>query len=67
MTDEPDGKIVREIFEMRASGKSLRAISDWLYGQGILSPTGKHRWSRETISKLLKMKNTELLCNYSNE
>ena len=52
--DEPDAKIVREIFEMRADGKSLGAISDWLYAQGILSPTGKRRWSRETISKLLK-------------
>ena len=52
--DEPDAKIVREIFEMRASGKSLGAISDWLCEQGILSPTGKRRWSRETISKLLK-------------
>lgn len=39
---------------MRASGKSLGAISDWLYEQGIPSPTGRSRWSRETISKLLK-------------
>ncbi len=52
--DEPDAKIVREIFEMRASGKSLGAISDWLYEQGVFSPIGKRRWSRETISKLLK-------------
>ena len=50
----PDAKIVREIFEMRADGKSLGAISDWLYEQGVFSPTGKRRWSRETISKLLK-------------
>ena len=52
--DEPDAKIVREIFEMRAGGKTLSAISDWLYAQEVLSPTGKRRWSRETISKLLK-------------
>ena len=52
--DEPDAKIVRKLFEMRASGKSLGAISDWLYEQGIPSPTGRSRWSRETISKLLK-------------
>lgn len=52
--DEPDAKIVRRLFKMRASGKSLGAISDWLYEQGIPSPTGKSRWSRETISKLLK-------------
>ena len=52
--DEPDAKIVRKLFEMRASGKSLGAISDWLFEQGIPSPTGRSRWSRETISKLLK-------------
>lgn len=39
---------------MRAGGKSLGAISAWLHENKILSPTGKERWSRETISKLLK-------------
>ncbi len=52
--DEPDAKIVRVIFEMRADGKSLGAISDWLHENKIPSPTGKERWSRETLSKLLK-------------
>lgn len=52
--DEPDAKIVRSMFEMRASGCSLSAISNWLYENAILSPTGKARWSRETISKLLR-------------
>lgn len=52
--DEPDAKIVRKIFEMRAGGRSLGAISAWLQENKILSPTGKEWWSRETISKLLK-------------
>lgn len=52
--DEPDAEIVRRIFQMRADGKSLGAISDWLYENKVLSPTGKERWSRETISKLLR-------------
>ena len=52
--DEPDAQTVRTIFEMRARGKSLGAISNWLYENEILSPTGRERWSRETISKLLK-------------
>lgn len=52
--DEPDAEIVRRIFQMRAEGKSLGAISDWLYESKISSPTGKERWSRETISKLLR-------------
>lgn len=52
--DEPDAEIVRGIFQMRAEGKSLGAISDWLYDRRVPSPTGKERWSRETISKLLR-------------
>lgn len=52
--DESDAKIVRWIFQMRADGKSLGAISDWLYENKVPSPTGKERWSRETISKLLR-------------
>lgn len=52
--DEPDAEIVRRIFQMRAEGKSLGAISDWLYENKVSSPTGKERWSRETISKLLR-------------
>lgn len=38
--DEPDAEIVRRIFQMRAEGKSLGAISDWLYDRNIHSPTG---------------------------
>lgn len=52
--DEPDAKIVWSMFEMRASGCSLSAISNWLYENATLSPTGKARWSRKTISKLLR-------------
>lgn len=52
--DGPDAKIVRQMFEMRANGYSLGAIANWLYENGISSPTGKTRWSRETISKLLR-------------
>ena len=52
--DEPNASIVRRMFEMRAAGASLGAISDWLYRQGVPSPRGKERWSRETIKKLLQ-------------
>ena len=52
--DEPDAKIVRKMFEMRAAGSSLGAISKWLYESKVPSPTGKPLWSRETISKLLR-------------
>ena len=52
--DEPDAEIVRKMFEMRAVGSSLGAISKWLYESKVPSPTGKPHWSRETISKLLR-------------
>ena len=52
--DETDADVVRRIFQMRAEGKSLGAISDWLHESKVLSPSGKERWSRETISKLLR-------------
>lgn len=51
---EPDAKIVRKIFEMRANGYSLGAISSWLYENKISSLAGRVYWSRETISKLLR-------------
>lgn len=51
---DTEAKIVQEIFEMRAADFSLGKISDWLYENGILSPTGKERWSRETLSKMLR-------------
>ncbi|MBD5457196.1 MAG: recombinase family protein [Lachnospiraceae bacterium] len=52
--DEPDAEIVQKIFEMRVRGYSLGTISDWLYESRITSPTGKARWSRETLNKLLR-------------
>ena len=52
--NEPEADIVRKIFELRVSGRSLNEISQWLFDEHIPSPTGKERWSRETISKILK-------------
>lgn len=52
--NEVEAQIVRQIFQMRASGQSLGSISDWLHANAIISPTGRERWSRETISKLLR-------------
>lgn len=51
---DTEAAVVREIFEMRAAGFSLGKISDWLFENGISSPTGKERWSRETLSRMLK-------------
>ena len=52
--DEPDAVVVRKIFRMRVAGHTLGEISNWLYKNGIPSPTGMAHWSRETISKLLR-------------
>ena len=52
--DAPDTAVVKAIFEMRAAGKSLGMISKWLQANHIPTPTGRERWSRETISKLLR-------------
>ena len=47
--DEPDAEIVRKMFEMRAVGSSLGAISKWLYESKVPpqpgSPTGVGRRS----------------------
>ncbi|WMC91301.1 recombinase family protein [Kineothrix sp. MB12-C1] len=46
-------EVVREIFQRYLNGDSLGGISDFLFGQGILSPTGPERWTRPAINKLL--------------
>ncbi len=52
--DEADARIVRKIFMLRVGRHSLGSIADWLFENQIPSPTGKIRWSRETIRKLLQ-------------
>ena len=59
---DPDGKlvtnpdeaaIVRWIFDQYLSGNSLGTIATGLEKKGILSPTGKSKWNREALNKLL--------------
>ena len=58
----PDGKliinpdeaaIVHWIFDQYLSGNSLGTIAAGLKKKGILSPTGKAKWNREALNKLL--------------
>ncbi len=51
--NETEAIIVRWIFDRYLAGDSLGEIAAGLEKQGILSPTGKAKWSRESISKLL--------------
>ena len=48
-----EAQVVRWIFEWYLAGDSLGKIAAGLERQGILSPTGKPRWNREAIDKLL--------------
>ena len=48
-----EAKVVRWIFEQYLAGDSLGKIATGLEQQGIPSPTGKPRWNREAIDKLL--------------
>lgn len=48
-----EAKIVHWIFEQYSSGENLDRIAAKLEQQGISSTTGKAKWNREVISKLL--------------
>ena len=48
-----EAKVVRWIFEQYLAGNSLGKIVARLERQGILSPTGRPKWNREAIDKLL--------------
>ena len=54
LTVNPDeAKVVCWIFEQYLAGNSLGKIAAGMERQGVPSPTGKPRWNRETIDKLL--------------
>ena len=48
-----EAQVVRWIFERYLSGNSLGKIVAGLERQGVCSPTGKPKWNREAIDKLL--------------
>ena len=48
-----EANVVRWIFEQYQSGLSLGKIADGLAKQKVSSPTGRAKWSREAIDKLL--------------
>ena len=48
-----EATIVRWIFDRYLNGDSLGKIAAELENQGIPSPTGRPRWNREALNKLL--------------
>ncbi len=51
--DETEANIVRLIFERYLASDSLGTISKLLEEQGVISPTGKLKWNKEAINKLI--------------
>ena len=47
---------VRSIFEYYLAGASLGKIVDMLFVKGVSSPTGKFKWTRAAVDKLLANK-----------
>ena len=47
---------VRSIFEYYLAGASLGKIIDTLFVKGVSSPTGKSKWTRAAVDKLLANK-----------
>ena len=47
---------VRSIFEYYLDGASLGKIVDMLFVKGVSSPTGKSKWTRAAVDKLLANK-----------
>lgn len=51
--NQTEAEVVRWIFKRYLAGDSFGKIATGLEQQRALSPTGKAKWSRESISKLL--------------
>jgi len=51
---EREADVVRQIFGHYLAGASLGQIADYLAEREIPSPTGKPRWGREALGKLLR-------------
>ena len=48
--------VIRSVFEYYLAGASLGKIVDMLFAKNILSPTGKPKWTRAAVDKLLTNK-----------
>ena len=52
--DEEQARVVRNIYRWYLNGMSVVGISKKLQEEGIPSPTGKEKWSKLSIDKMLK-------------
>ena len=54
---EEKADVVRSIFDDYLAGASLGKIVDLLFKKGVVSPTGKVKWTRAAVDKLRRTKN----------
>lgn len=52
--NKEQANVVRDIFRWYISGKSVLGIIRELENNGVTSPTGKPKWSKRTVEKLLE-------------
>ena len=52
-TDFEKSNIIKQIFSLYKSGNSLEDIQTYLLQNNIPSPTGKAKWSRDVLNKIL--------------
>ena len=50
---EDEANVVRMIYDMAINGNSLQKIQAELFNQGIKSPSGKDKWTRDVIDKTI--------------
>ena len=50
----PEAMMVLQIFNLYNMGNSLGQIADYLAARNVPAPSGKPRWNREALGKLLR-------------
>ena len=53
---EDEAQVVKTMFSMAINGHSLQDIQSELFNQGIKSPSGKDKWTRDVIDKTINNK-----------
>jgi len=53
MLDPATAPVIRDIFDLALAGETLRRIASALTERGILTPSGRTRWSATTIREIL--------------
>ncbi len=48
-----EAQVVKKIFSLYLEGNSLENIQSYLFDHQITSPSGKNKWSRDVLNKLL--------------